>query len=785
MKSPVVFAVRALLCLLLCFPVIAQEGGVPKPGAPVAEWIAAPEGEPQGFGVFHFRTVLHLEAKPAHFVVHVSADNRYRLVVNGRPVAEGPQRSDLAHWRYETVDLAPHLQAGDNVLAALVWNWGPFAPVAQHSNRSGFVLQPDSAAEALAGTPGAWRVLRNGGYEPLPVRGEATGGYYAAAPGESVNGALYPWGWEAAGFETAGWAVPSTIGRWVARGQAPYGDAEGWQLTPRTLPAMETGVLRFAAVRRAEGVAAVLGSPFTVPPKSRAVILLDQGHLANAHTVLELSGGRGAKVALTYAEALVDAEGRKGKRDEVEGRRIVGVRDVFLPEGGTRRHYQTLWFRTYRYVQVEIETAEQALCVEDLHGLSTGYPFSEKARFACDQAWISDMWRINWRVARLCAWETYFDTPYYEQLQYLGDARIQALISYYMTGDDRLAREAIVQFDNSRDADGLTASRHPSRQRQLIPPFSLLWVSMVHDHWMHRGDADFLRARLPGVRAVLERYARTVDETGLVGRMPWWNFVDWADAWPAGVPPTDEAGHSTPVSLLFIEALRQGADLEGALGQESEAARLRALADSVRAGVRRSAWNSERGLFADAPGGTLFSQQTNALAILAEVVPASAQASVMEKILADRTLVQSSYYFGYYVREALLKAGLGDRYVEQLAPWREMLALGLTTTPETAEPTRSDSHAWSAHPNHGLLATVLGVRPAAPGFARVRVAPHLGSLMRAEGVLPHPKGEIAVKLVRKGAGLEAEVTLPSGVEGEFEWQGKRQALKPGAQRLKW
>jgi len=39
--------------------------------------------------------------------------------------------------------------------------------------------------------------------------------------------------------------------------------------------------------------------------------------------------------------------------------------------------------------------------------------------------------------------------------------------------------------------------------------------------------------------------------------------------------------------------------------------------------------------------------------------------------------------------------------------------------------------------------------------------------------------------VRKGAGLEAEVTLPSGVEGEFEWQGKRQALKPGAQRLKW
>ena len=154
----------------------------------------------------------------------------------------------------------------------------------------------------------------------------------------------------------------------------------------------------------------------------------------------------------------------------------------------------------------------------------------------------------------------------------------------------------------------------------------------------------------------------------------------------------------------------------------------------------------------------------------------------MERVLTDATLTQSTYYFSFYLLEALRKAGLGDRYVEQLAPWRGMLAMGLTTVPETPEPTRSDSHAWSAHPNYGLLATVLGVRPAAPGFRTVRIAPQLGPLQRAEGRVPHPLGSDHVRLSRTpGGGLRAEVTLPEGLEGVLEWGGKQAALRPGRQ----
>ena len=148
-----------------------------------------PAAPGNAFGVFHFRRVLELAAQPARFVVHVSADNRYRLFVNGQQVSSGPQRSDLMHWRYETVDLAPHLRAGRNVLAALVWNWGAERPVAQFSRRTAFLLQGDSEREAVVNTGPEWKVFSQRRLRADPGRGPAAGGYYASPPGESVDGA--------------------------------------------------------------------------------------------------------------------------------------------------------------------------------------------------------------------------------------------------------------------------------------------------------------------------------------------------------------------------------------------------------------------------------------------------------------------------------------------------------------------------------------------------------------------------------------------------------------------
>jgi len=782
--------------------------------APPASWIAPPGVPGDSFTVFHARRTFDLQTVPARFVVHVSADNRYRLYVNGVQVSSGPQRSDVTHWRYETLDLASHLRPGRNVIAALVWNWGAARPVAQHSHRTGFLLQGSGPAEAaLVNTGTGWKLLRDTAYAPIVITNSTVGGYYAAVPGDSIVGSRYPWGWERADYMDDGWylvaprarsgnAAPlaafdgadgaAVVGRVKRRAMAPgdYGEVSGWQLEARSIPPMEERVQRLASVRRTTGV--TTGGDFlrgisdlVIPARTTAVLLLDQSHTTNGYPVLETSGGTGSMVRLTYAEALIDSAGLKGHRDEIAGKTIRGVRDIFLMEGGARRRFQTLYWRSFRYIQMDVTTADEPLRVHDLHGIFTAYPFAERARFTSDFPWLADMWRMNWNGARIGAFETYMDTPYWEQLQYVGDTRIQGLISLYVAGDDRLLRQAIEHFDLSRIPEGLTASRYPSALPQIIPPFSLIHVAMVHDYFMHRNDPAFVRERLAGVRGILDWYARHVDATGMLGPMPHWNYVDWTRPWDRGVPPGADAGHSTAISLLYVYALQRAAELEEAVGMRGAGAAYRARAAAVLAAVRARAWNPARGLFRDAPDTSAYSQQTNVLAILVDAAPAAEQRALMQRALADTTLTPASYYFSFFLLEALRKAGLGDRYIEQLAPWQTMLRLGLTSPPENPEPTRSDTHAWAAHPNYGLLATVLGVRPSSPGFRTVRIAPALGPLRRAEGRVPHPSGDIDVQLERDGRrGLRAEVTLPRGLSGVLEWQGQRRQLRPGRQIIR-
>ena len=771
-------------------------------GAPPASWIA-PAGVPgDTFTVFHARRTFELAAVPARFVVHVSADNRYRLYVNGQEVANlyqrvsfGPQRSDVNHWRYETVDLAPHLRRGRNVIAAVVWNWGAARPVAQFSYRTGFLLQGDSpVGAALVNTGTAWKVLRDQAYAPIVLTPASMGNYYAAAPGDSIDGSRYPWGWDRADYVDTAWSDAAVVGRLQLRAMAPggYGEVSGWQLEPRSIPPMEERIQLLARVRRAIGATVKDEQAFLhgaadlwIPARTTATILFDQSVTTNAYPVLITNGGAGSTVRLTYAEALVDAKGEKGNRNDIEGRTARGVRDVFLPDGGSQRHFQTLYWRSFRYIQMDVTTGDNPVGVS-LSGIFTAYPFEERGRFASDLPWLVDMWRMNWNGARIGAFETYMDTPYWEQLQYVGDTRIQSLISLYVAGDDRLMRQAIEHFDYSRIPEGLTASRYPSSLTQIIPPFSLIYVAMVNDYFMHRDDPAFVRARLAGIRGILEWYGRHVDSTGMLGPMPYWNYVDWTPRWDRGVPPGAENGHSTTISLLYVYALERAAELEAQIGMRGAAADYKARAEAVRAAVRARAWDLKRGLFRDAPDTSAYSQQTNVLAILADAAPASARKALMERVLADTTLTPASYYFSFYVLEALRKAGLGDRYIEQLAPWQAMLKLGLTSAPEHPEPTRSDTHAWSAHPNYGLLATVLGIRPSSPGFRTVRIAPALGPLRRAEGRVPHPLGDIEVQLTREGQrGLRAEVTLPRGLSGAFEWQGQRRPLREGHQIIRF
>ena len=210
-------------------------------------------------------------------------------------------------------------------------------------------------------------------------------------------------------------------------------------------------------------------------------------------------------------------------------------------------------------MKLEIKTQEEPLAIDDLHGIFLFYPFVRNATFEVDASKNDEIQKIlsvGCQTARLCAHETYMDCPFYEQLQYGGDARIQMLVSLYMTGDSRLMKNGIALFNSSRTAEGATYSRAPSYLQQYIPPFSLWWIGMVHDYWMYVDDPQFVKQMMPGVHAVLEFYAQYQKKNGSLQKMPWWNFVDWVKQWPGGVPPPNADGSSAAALDLQLSARR-------------------------------------------------------------------------------------------------------------------------------------------------------------------------------------------------------------------------------------
>ena len=766
-----------------------------------ASWITHPTAPLREPLVLHFRRALILASVPATYPVRVSADNRFILYVNGHRVGDGPARGDLAHWRYEQFDLAPLLQPGKNLITATVWNFGILAPIAQISDRTAFLLESDAAGASSISTPEGWQVEQEQGQHALDRSLIGMKVYMASGPGEEIDAAHYDWAWNDPSALRSSWvpaASPMRESLYNSTSQAHSFDVEAdnpWGLVPDRLPHMvfeptTAGQTVRSGIPDLRSYPAV---PATVPSGAHGHILLDRKTLTTAYPHLTVSGGKGSSIKMTYSEALYDKDNHKGDRDEVADRTAHGLTDSFLPDGGQHRTFEPLWWRTWRYLDLDIQTADEPLRLESLTANFTAYPFQELATFQSPDPDLQKIWEVSWRTARLDAHETYMDTPYYEQLQYVGDTRIQALISYAVTGDDRLARQASEAFDQSRISEGITRSRYPSSLGQNIPTFSLLWIGMVHDYWLYRPDPQPARDSLPGTRAVLAWFATHEQSDGLLNKLPWWSFIDWVSK--GEIPTYDANGESCMTTLQYLGALNDAADLEKAFGDPQLATRYQDRAAHVRSGIYSKCWNDSRGLIADNSEQKIFSQQANILAVLYDVIPKDHQQQVLRKMLAidpgatPDGILSASYYFRFYLARALEHAGLADEYLNSIDPWRKLLALHFSTWPEVPGNTRSDSHAWSAHPIYDLLTLVAGIEPASSGFATVRIAPHLGALPSLKASYPHPQGEIKVEYhysgfhadthVKGGIMLHAVITLPGTLTGTFEFNGQIWTLKPG------
>jgi hypothetical protein len=646
-----------------------------------------------------------------------------------------------------------------------------------------FLFAPNDDTHAFLGTGvGAWESKLLRGYEFA----KSSFVFFVLGPRFAIGGPEFDWDIENGGG--SGWA-PVRVGPDARSGAFAWGEP-AVRLVPSPLPPMmqelrQIGTVRHASINPPDDPAtarvedtqhipelaaawdALLTRqhPVTVAAHARERIIVDLGDYYCAYPQLGVSGGAASSIRLHWAESLFDgAEGNaKGHRDLVNGKYFRGVGDLFKPDGGPGRRFEPLWWQAGRYIELVVRTAEQPLVIDQLQFRETRYPLEAQSRFSFSDRRMDAAVPIMVRALQMCTHETYVDCPYYEQLMYVGDSRLEALATYAISPDSRLPAQSLRLFDASRTPDGLTGSRYPTHNRQVIPGFSLWWIAMVYDHALWRGNRDLIRRYMPGVRHVLDHFRNHQTPDGVVRVPDGWHFVDWVQGWPDGVPPAGGQGVCGILNWQYVMVLRMAAELETWLGESELATRDRRLADGFAHATRSLFWDQSRGLFADDFEHRHFSEHAQCLAILSATLGAAHEAQLGERMLQATDLSPTTIYFTHYLFEAMVKTGHIDAVFDRLNLWFTLADNGFKTTFEAPGDTRSDCHAWGAHPLYHYYASILGVRPAAMGFESVVIDPHLGPLTSAEGRLVHPRGTIDVAYARQDGRTSARIVLPDGV----------------------
>ena len=764
-----------------------------------AKWISVPNIDGSKYGIYLFRKSFELDSKLSSFPIYISADNRYKLYVNGELVGTGPAKSDLFNWKFDSIDLATYLKSGMNTIAVKVWNEAEFRPEFQLTNQTGLIIQGGNDLSQVLNTDKSWKCVQDKSYEPvlvnsytpnLPFEKTTAKGYYVAGAGEKIMMANYIKHWEQSTFEAKDWLNAQQINPGIPKNTVGLDGGNSWRLVPSLLPQMELSKQRFKKLVKADGIFVSNDFPIEknstlqIPANTKITLLLDQSALTNAYPTISFSGGKNAIISLTYAEALFGQKD-KGNRNEIEGKKAIGRKDIIVSDGSDEQEFSTLAYRTFRFVSLEIETKDTPLQIKDLYSTFTGYPFERKANLVSDNSEMQQILNIGWRTARLCANETYMDCPYYEQLQYIGDTRIQAMVTLYNSGDDRLVKNALNLMNNSRKPEGLTSSRYPTVNQQIIPTFSLWYIGMLHDYMRYGKDTDFVKNKLGGTRQILDYFEGFRDTDGSVKNLPNWFFVDWVSKWNRGMPPIGKNGNSALLDLQLLLAYQYATELEKHLGVKELSEAYSAKSEALKAMIRKQYWDTNRELFADTPEKNTLSQHANAMAILAGIVTPKEAKELGKKLINDHSLQEASIYFKYYVHSALTKAGYGDEYLSWLTIWRNHIAMGLTTWAEDSDAatTRSDCHAWGASPNIEFYRTILGIDSDGVGFSKVKITPHLGQITDIGGSIPHPKGTISVSYKLEKSKWQILVSLPKTVTGTLIWKGKNIVLKEGENRV--
>jgi len=743
-----------------------------------ARWVRMPQSEYTRLGITerpeiedaYFALRTNIDAVPDTVKVEVSAVNRYRLYVNGISCAFGPRKGDQYSWYYETVDIAPLLKAGENVIAAYVLSatpkaqqMGPGKVVSAASVVSGLdvialVLNGHIGETDISTGVADWRVRRDIAkihryYPPCDAHGSF----------ETLDTSKLPEDWLTDPPVFADWVQAERL---FKPGCNYYGQMRALPLMPRPFAQMTETPIDFAGqIAPSEGAAFRFDDTGKAgfPARSQAACVLDAG----AHTTAFIRTafeGAGAKVRFTYAEAfqLKNAQGElyKERRDDERGI-ITGPYDEIItcPSGS----YEPFWFRTFRYVLVEVETGDTPLTLHCPALRRAGYPLKVETKVQSSSEDINWLWDRSLRTLRNSTHENFSDGPFYEQLPYIMDSTLELNFIYALSQDTAFPAAILWDFHSSLRPDGMLCCSYPSNEVQVIPGFSLQFVWMVERNYHHTGDKRIAAFYRPTIDATLAYFDRHIGADGLCEGLGYWEFADWSKQWNGchGRPDAIEHGPSTLFNLMYAYTLQLAARLNRVTGRPGMAQEYTDRAGAILRALDSLCWDKDREMLCEGPGFAQFSQHSQVLGVLTGLLTDARGRTALTNMLADTDVVECSLPWRYYLFRALERYSLYDPMRERLDNLAMLRKFNFTTMPEWGfEGSRSDCHGWSATALYELPATVLGVRPAEDGWTKILVHPIPMGYPDCRGTVITPKGPVHVSWSVKNDEMQLELDTP-------------------------
>jgi hypothetical protein len=668
-----------------------------------AFWIGSDHPFDLSEAYINLRADLDLAEAPHSAVLHLTADSRYRLWVNGVFVGRGPERSWPASMAVDAREITTLLRPGRNHLAVQVYSPGHshFAHVHRAATGALGWLEVDGAV-ALR-TDRNWRARRDLSWSPQVPRVSIYG------TGAELRDMALAEDWQTA--DASAWAQART----VQTATGPIWAA----LRPRATPLLEEEVRALPLpwqtrlgptppdtpdphqdLRAAFAACSPGPVPATLVPGQTAIWVFDLGSSRSCVAGASLTASGGERLTISYAEKLQN--GDLLLPDPASYCRMRPTDRATLRPG--RQEVEGFTLRGGRYLIFRLDAVAEVTPAPSFHARLPSCPLTERPLTKAGNATLDAVAQMCRRTVLACLQDGFVDSIWRESSQWLGDVVAEAFALQGISDDARPLRFAIDMAAEGAAPDGILPSVLPGDvPAYVVTDYNFSWIELLALYRAHPGARDgkaVIAQHWPVLTRLLTRFDDDLGPDGLIRSQPGRRlFLDWS--------AQDRGEPNLTYNLRYLHGLRCAAALNP---ETPEAAQWARGAAALRQALRQTHLAPDG--WRESPAGLPAGQLALSLLILTETVTGPEAETLADRIAARSldlsdtsppgTLMLASPFMHHYVFLALDLLGRRDAIRAIIAArWGRWADAGEPTTWENWDitfPDGSACHGFSAHP---------------------------------------------------------------------------------------